>query len=92
VRRQHARGGWIAAICAAPVVLKAAGILDGMRFTAHFSVGAELPDALQDERVVLDGKLITSRGAGTSLDFALLLAEQLFSREKASEIARSISA
>jgi 4-methyl-5(b-hydroxyethyl)-thiazole monophosphate biosynthesis len=92
VRRQNARGGWIAAICAAPVVLKTAGVLDGRRFTAHYSVDAELPGALHDERVVLDGRLITSRGAGTSLDFGLLLTEQLFSREKALEVARSISA
>jgi 4-methyl-5(b-hydroxyethyl)-thiazole monophosphate biosynthesis len=92
VRKQGQSGGWIAAICAAPAVLGSAGILEGRRFTAHFSVSAELPDALLDERVVLDGKLITSRGAGTSLDFSLSLAEQLFSPEKASEIARSISA
>lgn len=91
-RVQFGRGGWIAAICAAPVVLKSAGILDGRRYTAHFSVSAELPDALLNERVVLDGRLITSRGAGTSLDFSLSLAEQLFSVGKASEIARSISA
>jgi protein deglycase len=92
VRRQDERAGWIAAICASPVVLKAAGILDGRRFTAHSSVAAELPDSLRDERVVIDGRLVTSRGAGTSLDFGLLLTEQLFSREKALEISRSISA
>jgi 4-methyl-5(b-hydroxyethyl)-thiazole monophosphate biosynthesis len=92
VRRQRDGGGWIAAICAAPVVLHAAGILDGRRFTAHFSVFSELPGAIRDERVVVDGRLITSRGAGTSLDFGLSLAEKLFSREKALEIARSISA
>jgi protein deglycase len=92
VRGQRDRGGWIAAICAAPLVLKSAGILSGRRFTAHFSAGAELLDALLGERVVLDGRLITSRGAGTSLDFGLSLAEQLFSRERALEIERSISA
>jgi len=92
LRQQKKNGGWIAAICAAPVVLKSAGVLEGRRFTAHFSVVAELPEALCGERVVLDGRLITSRGAGTSLDFGLSLAEQLFSREKALEIARSISA
>jgi len=92
VRSQDGRGGWIAAICAAPVVLMEAGILAGRRYTAHFSVSAELPGALRDERVVVDGRLITSRGAGTSLEFGLSLVEQLFSRESSSEIARSISA
>jgi 4-methyl-5(b-hydroxyethyl)-thiazole monophosphate biosynthesis len=92
VRRQHSSGGWIAAICAAPVVLKAAGILDGRRYTAHFSVAADLPAAQLGERVVVDGRLITSRGAGTALDFGLMVVEKLLSAEKAAEVARSICA
>jgi 4-methyl-5(b-hydroxyethyl)-thiazole monophosphate biosynthesis len=92
VERQHRDNGWIAAICAAPVVLLSAGILGGRRYTAHFSVAAELPAALAGERVVVDGRLITSRGAGTALDFGLLIVESLFSREKASEVAGSICA
>ncbi len=91
LRLQDAGNGWIAAICAAPVVLKDAGVLRGRRHTAHFSVSAELPETLLDERVVVDGRLITSRGAGTALDFALMLVEKLFSGEKASEVARSVS-
>jgi 4-methyl-5(b-hydroxyethyl)-thiazole monophosphate biosynthesis len=92
VGKHNGRGGWIGAICAAPVVLKSAGALDGRRHTAHFSVAQELPEALLNERVVVDGRLITSRGAGTSLDFGLMLVEKLFSRDVAAEIARSISA
>jgi 4-methyl-5(b-hydroxyethyl)-thiazole monophosphate biosynthesis len=92
VRRQRAADGWIAAICAAPVVLKDAGALDGKRFTAHHSVASELPDALLGERVVVDDRLITSRGAGTALDFALSLVRKLCSPEKADEVSRSISA
>ena len=83
---------WIAAICAAPTVLHDAGILTGRRYTAHFSVAAELPDILTDARVVADGFLLTSRGAGTAVDFGLLMIEKLFSQEKAAEIARSICA
>ena len=92
LRRQDEDGGWVAAICAAPVVLKDAGILRGRRHTAHFSVAAELPGALTDERVVTDGRLVTSRGAGTALEFGLALVSHLFSEAKASEVARSISA
>ncbi len=92
VRRQSDGGGWIAAICAAPVVLNDAGILEGRRYTSHFSVAGELPGALADERTVVDGRVITSRGAGTALDFGLLIVEKLFSRETAAEVARSISA
>jgi 4-methyl-5(b-hydroxyethyl)-thiazole monophosphate biosynthesis len=92
VKRQHEAKGWIAAICAAPVVLLSTGILDGRRYTAHFTVSSELPHALHNEKVAVDGHLITSRGAGTSLDFGLSIVEALFSREKAAEVARSICA
>jgi 4-methyl-5(b-hydroxyethyl)-thiazole monophosphate biosynthesis len=92
LRRQSASGGWIAAICAAPVVLKDAGVLGGRRHTAHFSVASELPDARVAERVVVDGRLITSRGAGTAFEFGLAVVAALFSAEKAAEVARSVSA
>lgn len=90
VLRQQAAGGWLAAICAAPTVLHDAGLLAGRRYTAHFSVAGELPQILADERVVADGSVLTSRGAGTALDFGLLLIEKLVSAEKAREVAASI--
>jgi protein deglycase len=90
--RHSAAGSWIAAICAAPTVLHDAGLLNGRRYTAHFSVAAELPAILAEERVVTDGRLLTSRGAGTALDFGLLLVEKLFSPERSAEIGRSVSA
>jgi len=92
LRRQNASEGWIAAICAAPVVLKDAGVLDGKRHTAHPSVAAELPSALGGERVVCDGRLITSRGAGTALDFGFALVAALVSNDKAAEISKSVAA
>lgn len=92
VLRQHAAGRWLAAICAAPTVLHDAGVLTGKRYTAHFSVADELKQILAQERVVVDGKIITSRGAGTALDFGLMLVEKLFSAEKSAEIAKSICA
>ncbi len=92
VRRHAAADRWLAAICAAPAVLHDAGLLAGRRYTAHFSVAAELPAILAAERVVADGRILTSRGAGTAVDFALLLVAKLFSAEKAAEIARSVCA
>jgi 4-methyl-5(b-hydroxyethyl)-thiazole monophosphate biosynthesis len=92
VLRQHAAGRWLAAICAAPAVLFDAGLLTGRRYTAHASVADELPNILGGERTVADGNLLTSRGAGTAIDFALLLVERLFSREKAREVAASVHA
>ncbi|HMD61278.1 MAG TPA: DJ-1 family glyoxalase III [Opitutaceae bacterium] len=90
VRRQCEGDGWIGAICAAPVVLKDAGVLDGRRHTAHFSVAGELPGALLGERVVADGRMVTSRGAGTAVDFALVLVEKLFGPASSADVARSI--
>ncbi len=92
VRQQASAGRWLGAICAAPSVLHAAGLLEGRRYTAHFSVAKELQHTLSDERVVVDGKLITSRGAGTALDFGLALVEHLFSAQKASEVRAAIAA
>ena len=92
VERHASADKWLAAICAAPTVLNASGLLEGRRYTAHFSVAGELPHILADERVVVDGRILTSRGAGTALDFGLLLVEKLVSADKARDIARSICA
>lgn len=82
----------VAAICAAPTILGDAGLLAGKRFTAHFSVQEELPAALGAERVVEDGLLTTSRGAGTALDFGLALVRRLFGKAKARDVAEGIMA
>ncbi len=92
VLRYHAAGRWLAAICAAPTVLHDAGLLAGRRYTAHFSVANELPAILAGERVVEDGSLLTSRGAGTAIDFGLLLVAKLVSPAKAQEVAQSVCA
>lgn len=82
----------VAAICAAPTILADADLLAGKRFTAHFSVWDELPASLGGERVVEDGRLLTSRGAGTALDFGLALVRRLFGEAKAKDVAESIMA
>jgi 4-methyl-5(b-hydroxyethyl)-thiazole monophosphate biosynthesis len=92
VARHAAAGRLLAAICAAPTVLNAAGLLEGRRYTAHYSVAGELPEIITDRRVVVDGSIVTSRGAGTSIDFGLMLVEKLVSLDKAREVARSICA
>ena len=92
VLSQHAAGGWIAAICAAPTVLQDAGLLAGRRYTAHFSVAGELQEIIAAERVVLDGRILTSRGAGTALDFSLKLVALLTDAIKAGEVSSSICA
>ncbi|MBI3885653.1 MAG: DJ-1/PfpI family protein [Opitutae bacterium] len=90
VRRHHAEGRWLAAICAAPVILHDCGLLGGRRYTAHPSVADELPEILHGERVVTDGNITTSRGAGTASDFGLHLAALLTSPAKANEVGKAI--
>jgi 4-methyl-5(b-hydroxyethyl)-thiazole monophosphate biosynthesis len=90
VLKQHAAGRWLAAICAAPTVLHDAGLLAGRRYTAHFSVAAELPHILAGERIVTDGKITTSRGAGTAVEFGLHLVTLLAGRDKSAEISKAI--
>ena len=59
---------------------------------ARHPVAAELPAILSDQRTVADGRLLTGRGAGTSLDFALLMVTSLVSAEKAAMISAAIAA
>ncbi len=84
-------GKSVAAICAAPLVLMDAGLLTGKRFTAYQSVRAELGGG-EEERVVIDGNIITSRGAGTALDFSLALVTHLFGQKTADQVAAEIMA
>ena len=70
LRRQVEVDRYLGAICAAPIALEAAGVLKGKRATSY--PGNELPSARYcEDRVVTDGKLVTSRGPGTALEFAL---------------------
>lgn len=85
-----AQGKPVGAICAAPLVLADAGLLSEKRFTAHFSTQAELPGALAAERVVEDGLLITSRGAGTGIHFGLALVRRLFGEAVEQEVTKAI--
>ena len=82
----------VAAICAAPTVLKDAGLLTGKRFTSHAGVLPELPESQVQERVVEDGNLITSRGAATSVDFGLALVRRLCGEAAVAEVAKGIMA
>jgi len=80
LRRQVASGRWLAAICAAPMVLGEAGVLAGRRATGFPGCleSLQLPDVdLIDQAVVVDGKVVTSKGPGTAMDFALALIELL---------------
>ena len=73
VIREFASGGkLVAAICAAPSVLGLAGLLEGKNATCHPGFEEKLLGAnTSEEEVVKDGNIITSRGMGTAIPFAL---------------------
>ena len=90
LQKQASDGKPLAAICAAPTVLHDAGLLEGKSYTAHFTVAGELTEIIEDAAVVVDGNIITSRGAGTAVEFGLALAKILTGEDTAREVAESI--
>ncbi len=94
VRTLHASRRPVAAICAAPMVLAAAGVLEGRDATSHPSVRNRLGGArvVERPRVVRDGLVTTSQGPGTALEFALALVEELAGAAKAESLASAMLA
>lgn len=89
VQMMAASGKYTAAICAAPKALANAGVLEGKRATAYPGVLDNMSlkhTAVSNEAVVRDGCVITSRGPGTAMDFALTLIEALLGEHKRNEI------
>ena len=88
--RNHAEnGGIVSAICAAPLVLEKAGLLAGKRATIYPGLEDKLVSAGQvtGDAVVSDGQLVTSKGPGTAMEFALQLVEKLVGKMVAEQVA-----
>lgn len=93
LKRTAERGKITAAICAAPTVLANAGLLDGKHATGYpgFLDKLNLPNTtLEDQAVIVDGPVVTSRGPGTAMDFALTLIELLVGRETRDEVEKAL--
>ncbi len=86
IKKMHADGKLVAAICASPgVVLGSTDILKGRRFTCYPGYQDRVSDAtFSEDRVVVDGNIITSRGPGTAAEFSIAVVEYLVG-EKAAE-------
>ena len=81
-------GKWIAAICAAPMVLGRLGLLEGRHATIYPGMESYLIGAVCEKQAVIrDGNLITSQGPGTAMLFALALVEAICSGEVHRQIA-----
>jgi len=87
------QGGYTCAICAAPKVLADMGLLDGRRATAYPGIldAASCPEIrLTGAAVEQDGTVITSRGPGTAMDFALALIEALCGDSVRAEVEKGL--
>lgn len=81
----------VAAICAAPSVLGAHGILKGRKATSYPGFEDKLDGAVvKEEPVVTDGNVITSRGMGTAIEFAAAIIEAYCGKDKADAILQGI--
>lgn len=91
IARHAAAGKWIAAICAAPSILAGMGLLDGRTAACHPSVESRMKGAnLTKDPVAVDGRFITSRGAGTAVPFALAIVGQTVAPSVARRIADAL--
>ncbi|MDR0714133.1 MAG: DJ-1/PfpI family protein [Bacteroidales bacterium] len=89
---EHAeKGGKIAAICAAPIVLGGLNLLQGKRATVYPGYEQHLRGAtIETGPVVKDGNIITGRGPGFALPFGLAIVEELQGKTKANEVANGL--
>lgn len=95
VKAHAAAGAWVCAICAAPLVLEACGLLDGVEaFTSHPGVAERFEPRLQarysQERVVLSGRILTSRAPGTAFEFAAAILRLLQGEKVVETVHRNV--
>ncbi|KAL2496469.1 Protein DJ-1-like protein B [Forsythia ovata] len=92
LKKQREANKLYGAICASPaLVLEPHGLLKGKKATAFPAMCNKLSDPSEAEnRVVVDGNLITSRGPGTTMEFSLVITEKLFGQKKALELAETM--
>jgi 4-methyl-5(b-hydroxyethyl)-thiazole monophosphate biosynthesis len=87
VMKLAAQGSLVAAVCAAPTVLEACGLLNGKRATSHPDQAPLMKSCIYvEESVVEDGNIITSRGAGTAIAFAAAVVKKLAGEDAARDI------
>lgn len=84
-------GIYIAAICASPSILGKRGLLDGKNYTCFPGFEEYAPNGiLSDEKAVLDGKILTARGAGAAADFGFIMVELLKGKDMADKLKKEM--
>ncbi len=91
IKSYNESGKYIAAICAAPTIFGALGLLENKKATCYPGMEEELccGQAMTDS-VVVDGNIITSRGLGTAIDFALAIITVFKGSHVADSLAKKI--
>ncbi|MCF0116315.1 MAG: DJ-1/PfpI family protein [Erysipelotrichaceae bacterium] len=78
LKTRNEAGKWIAAMCAAPIALETAGVLDHHKYTAYVGYDKKIKAGTYlEDKVVVDGNLVTSRGPATVYAFAYKLVDVL---------------
>ena len=91
IRKNYDNGKVIGAICAAPMLLGKMGLLEGRKATSYPGCEGALAGAdISEDKVCVDGNIVTSRGVGTAIEFALELIKLLEGSKKADQIRASI--
>ena len=82
-------GKIIAAICAAPVVLAAAGVIDDKIAVVYPGFESKIP-RVRDAKVIVSGNIITSKGPGTAMDFALMIVERTMGKRTVANLRQKL--
>ncbi|MGA9611945.1 MAG: DJ-1/PfpI family protein [Mycobacterium sp.] len=94
VRQAHRTATWTASVCSGSIILAAAGLLNGKRATSHWMALPILKtlgvNAVGDERVVHEGRIVTSAGVSAGIDLALWLAGEIGGHDRAKVIQLSM--
>lgn len=91
VDKFNGQGKYISAICAAPTVFGRRGLLNNKNACCYPDMEGDLKGAMVSyENVVLDGNILTSRGMGTAIDFALAIIEIFQGKNVAEDLAKKI--
>lgn len=87
VKSLNKSGKLVSAICAAPIVLEKAGVLKGKKATCYPGFDEEMPScSYMDDRVVVDGNVITGKGPGAALEFAFKVVDYLVGEETVNKL------
>jgi 4-methyl-5(b-hydroxyethyl)-thiazole monophosphate biosynthesis len=92
LKKATAADRYVAAICAAPTVLHAAGLLDRRTFTMHPAVRKDVPYLASTAPVEVDGKIITGQASGSAVKFALKIVETILGKATALNVNQGVLA